>query len=158
MDLNDDYLIDFTKKCLEEFEVSPSMIEFELTERSIIEDEQRILNVLNALKDTGIKISLDDYGTGHNSLSYLVNSSFPFDYIKIDKLLIDNIHDKQNEVLVEGIIKTAHVLGNEVIAEGVETIDQAEILKNIGCDILQGYYYSKPLMPDELSEYIRIHA
>lgn len=158
VDLNDDSIVTYTKRYLEEYGVDPSVIEFELTERSIIEDEKRVLSVLNKIKKEGIKISLDDYGSGHNSLNYLVNSSFPFDYIKIDKMFIDNIDKKQNEVLIEGIIDTAHVLGIEVIAEGVETKEQVDILKKIGCDIIQGYYYCKPLSPENLTEYIKIHA
>jgi len=158
IDLNDDSIVNYTTKCLENYGVDPSMIEFELTERSIIEDEKRVLNVLNKIKKEGIKISLDDYGSGHNSLSYLVNASFPFDYLKIDKMFIDNISEEQNEVLVEGIISTAHVLGIEVIAEGVETKKQVDILKRIGCDIIQGYYYSRPLYPGEFYNYKKINA
>ncbi|MDF2949640.1 MAG: hypothetical protein K0R07_1677, partial [Sedimentibacter sp.] len=78
--------------------------------------------------------------------------------IKIDKAFTDNINEKQNEVLIEGIIQAAHVLGIEVVAEGVETKEQVDILKRIGCDIIQGYYYSKPLTPEKLYEYIKIHT
>lgn len=158
IDLNDDSIINYTKNCLLTNKVDASMLEFELTERSIIEDEQKVLIVLNKIKKEGMKISLDDYGTGHNSLSYLVNASFPFDYIKIDKMFIDKLGEEQNEVLLAGIIDTAHVLGIDVVAEGVETENQTEILKRIGCDIIQGYYCSEPLSPEELTEYIKIHA
>lgn len=158
IDLNDDSILKYTKKCLEQNGVESSMLEFELTERSIIEDNKRVLSVLHKIKKEGIKVSLDDYGTGHNSLSYLVNASFPFDYIKIDKMFVDNINEKQNEVLMEGIIDTAHILGIDVIAEGVETEWQVEILKKIDCDMIQGYYYCKPLPPDELAEYIKVHT
>lgn len=149
IDLNDESIIDFTVNCLDENHIDSSLIEFELTERSIIEDVERTLSVLKRMREKGIKISLDDYGSGHNSLSHLMKSSNQFDYIKIDKIFIDNIDEKQNEVLVEGIINTAHTLGIEVIAEGVETEEQVEILKRIGCDIIQGYFYSKPLPPEE---------
>ncbi len=101
---------------------------------------------------------MDDYGSGHNSLNYLVNALFPFDYIKIDKSFIDNIEIEQNEVLIQGVIETAHVLGIEVVAEGVETNEQMEILKKIGCDIVQGYYISKPLSPEDFAKYIKVHA
>lgn len=158
IDLNDDALIKYTKNCLESYGVDSSMLEFELTERSIIEDEQKILAVLDKIKREGIKISLDDYGSGHNSLNYLVNASFHFDYIKIDKAFIDNIAEEQNEVLIEGIIETAHVLGIQVVAEGVETKEQVEILKRIGCDIIQGYYFSEPLLPDCFTKYKKTHA
>ncbi|HCX61959.1 MAG TPA: hypothetical protein DHU59_05920 [Clostridiales bacterium] len=149
IDLNDESIIDFTINCLDENHIDSSLIEFELTERSIIEDVERALSVLKKMREKGIKISLDDYGSGHNSLSHLMKSSNQFDYIKIDKIFIDNIDEKQNEVLVEGIINTAHTLGMEVVAEGVETEVQVKILKRIGCDIIQGYFYSKPLPPEE---------
>lgn len=158
IDLSDDSIINYTTNCLAIYGVDPAMLEFELTERSIIKDEQKVLSVLNKIKEAGIKISLDDYGSGHNSLSYLVNRLFPFDYIKIDKMFINNIVDEQNKVLIQGIIETAHVLGISVIAEGVETKGQVDVLKSIDCDIIQGYYFSKPLSPEDLIEYIKIHA
>ncbi len=153
IDLNDDSIISYTEKCLNEHGVHSSLIEFELTERSIIEDEEKTISILRKMREKGIKISLDDYGSGHNSLNRLIKTSHQYDYIKIDKMFIDNINKKQNEVLMEGIIDTAHVLGKEVIAEGVETEEQVEILKRIGCDIIQGYYYSKPLLPEEFLKY-----
>lgn len=158
LDLNDDAIVYFVMNCLKSNGVDSSMLEFELTERSIIDDEQRVSAVLNKIKNEGIKISLDDYGSGHNSLNYLVNALFPFDYIKIDKSFIDNIEIEQNEVLIQGVIETAHVLGIEVVAEGVETNEQMEILKKIGCDIVQGYYISKPLSPEDFAKYIKVHA
>ncbi len=158
IDLSDDSIVNYTVNCLKEHNVDASLIEFELTERSIIDDEEKTISVLKKMKEKGIKISLDDYGTGHNSLSHLIKTTNQFDYIKIDKEFIDNINEKQNEVLLEGIIETAHVLGIEVIAEGVETKEQVEILKRIGCDIIQGYYYSKPLLPEEFVSYKKNHV
>lgn len=158
IDLNDDSIIDYTEKYLHEYNVDSSLIEFELTERSIIEDEEKTISILMKMREKGIKISLDDYGSGHNSLSHLTKATNQFDYIKIDKMFIDNINEKQNEVLIEGIIDTSHVLGKEVVAEGVETKEQVEILKRIGCDIIQGRYFSKPLTPEEFLIYIKNHA
>ncbi|MDF2678527.1 MAG: hypothetical protein K0Q97_2879 [Bacillota bacterium] len=158
IDLSDYSIINYTLKCLNENNVDTSSIEFELTERSIIEDEENTLMILKEMREKGIKISLDDYGSGHNSLVHLMKTSNQFDYIKIDKAFTDNINEKQNEVLIEGIIQAAHVLGIEVVAEGVETKEQVDILKRIGCDIIQGYYYSKPLTPEKLYEYIKIHT
>src|SRR5690606_37130878 len=89
LDLNDDAVVSHTMKCLELNGIEPCMLEFELTERTIIKDEQKVLSVLHKSKEEGIKISLDDYGTGHNSLIYLLNSSFPFNFIKIDKNFVD---------------------------------------------------------------------
>lgn len=158
LDLNDDSIISYTINCLEAYNIKPSMLEFELTERSIIKDEKKVLRMLKKIKETGITISLDDYGSGHNSLNYLVNKAFPFDYIKIDKLFINNITEEQNKVLINGIIETSHVMGIDVVAEGVETKAQVEALKSIGCDIVQGYYFSRPLSPEDFAEYAKIHA
>ena len=153
-DLNDDLIVNYIRDCIKLYNVNPTFIEFELTERTLIEDEEKLLYLLNEIKGEGIKISLDDYGTGYNSLIYLVNLSFPFDYIKIDKLFIDNIANEQNKILIESIIGAVHGLGIEVIAEGVETEEQVNVLKRIGCDIIQGYYYSKPLSPEDLKTFV----
>ena len=150
LDLKDDSIIEFTENCLKLYGVDPSFIEFELTERSIIEDEHRVLAALKRIKKAGIKLSLDDYGSGYNSLNYLVNPVFHFDYIKIDKSFIKNITEEHGKLLCEGIIKTAHVLGIRVIAEGVETEEQVSILRAINCDIAQGYYFYKPIGNEEL--------
>lgn len=153
-DIIDNTIIYYTKECLFEYDIEPSKIEFELTERSIINDLDRAYKVLKDSKDLGIKISLDDYGIGHNSLVYLVDSAFLYDYIKIDKGFIDNIANPQNQSLIKGIIDTAHILNTSVVAEGVETIEQVEILNKIGCDIIQGYYYSKPIQPNEIVSFL----
>ena len=154
-DLNDDSIISFLKNCLEEFQVPPSLIEFELTERSIIEDEDTVFSILRELKHLGVRISLDDYGTGHNSLMYLAKKMFHFDYIKIDKMFIDEIENTNTKILIEGIIKSAHGIGIKVVCEGVETSTQADVLKTIDCDVLQGYLYSRPLGADKILDFIK---
>ena len=131
-------------------------MEFEFTERSIIEDEARVLNELSLLKNAGVKLSLDDYGTGHNSLHYLTNPSFYFDYIKIDRAFINAITEEKTRLLISGIIDTAHVQGIEVIAEGVETQEQLNIIKEINCDHVQGYYFSKAIPPEKLAHMIAV--
>ncbi|MDF2677893.1 MAG: hypothetical protein K0Q97_2227 [Bacillota bacterium] len=150
LDLKDDFILNYIKECLQIYDVDSSSIELELTERIIIEDKDEVMENLEKLKKEGIKISIDDYGSGYNSLNYLVNSKFKFDFLKIDKTIIDNITVEHCKLLCEGIIKSAHVLGMEVVAEGVERKEQVDILKIIGCDVIQGYYYSEPLHPDDL--------
>lgn len=156
LDLKDDSIIKFTASCLKFYGVDPSFIEFELTERSIVEDEHRIMDALKRIKEAGIKLSLDDYGSGYNSLNYLANPILYFDHIKIDKSFIENITQEQGKLLCEGIIKTAHVLGIKVIAEGVETEEQVNILRAINCDYAQGYYFYKPMPKDELLYHLKI--
>ncbi len=102
----------------------------------------------------GIKISLDDYGTGYNSLKNLVDFADKFDYLKIDKIFIDKIIKDEKLIIVDYIISAAHRLGIKVVAEGVEMTEQIEILKIVDCDMIQGFYYAKPLPPEELEEYV----
>ena len=151
-DLKDTAILDFTKERLEAYQINPEFLEFELTERTIIEDEATLFGVLTEIRKAGIRISLDDYGTGHNSLKYISKLFFHFDYIKIDKQFIDEI--RSNIILVEAIIKAAHNFGIEVIAEGVELEEQHDIIKSIHCDYVQGYYFSKPLTPEKLTEFL----
>lgn len=125
-----------------------------MTERIIIEDEEKVFELFHRIKDFGIKLSLDDYGAGYNSFKYILNHANTFDYIKIDKSFIDNIYDDKNKLVIKGIIDIAQGLGIETIAEGVEKASQIEILKNIGCDIAQGYYLSKPLKSEDLKRFI----
>lgn len=106
------------------------------------------LKVLNDIKDLGVKIALDDFGTGYSSLSYL--RLLPIDKLKLDKSFIDNIHISENDrVIVECIIKLAHEMNILVVAEGVEIKEQFDILYKMGCDRIQGYYFSKPISPDK---------
>ncbi|HKM04361.1 MAG TPA: EAL domain-containing protein [Lachnospiraceae bacterium] len=152
-DLQDKSFLNFLKENIGLYKIDPSFLEFELTERSIINDETMVFKVLSEIKKMGIKVSMDDYGTGHNSMIYLGKSLFQFDYIKIDKMFIDEIGNSNTRTLIEGIIKTAHGWKMEIVAEGVESQEQINILKDLECDIIQGYYYSKPLLPNELNTY-----
>lgn len=153
-DLADETFIDHVKNYIETNNLNPKYIEFELTERSIIQDYDFTLKQLKRLKNAGIKLSLDDYGTGYNSLKNLMDFAGKFDYLKIDKYFIDLILKDEKLIMVDCIIKAAHRLGMKVIAEGVEIKEQVEILKTVDCDMIQGFYYSKPLIPEELEQYI----
>ncbi|MEK3977709.1 EAL domain-containing protein [Psychrobacillus sp. FSL K6-2836] len=138
-----------------QYNCSPHLLELELTERTVMKDSDDIIGKLIKLKGMGFKISIDDFGTGYSSLSYL--NRFPLNYLKIDRSFIQQItilQDKQ--AIVEAIILMAHRLRIKVIAEGVETKDQARLLKEMGCDIIQGYYYSKPLAAKELLDFIEL--
>lgn len=151
-DLRDDTLIEYTKECLKASPIDSTMLEFELTERTIVENEKQVGHLLNKIKDSGIKTSLDDFGTGYNSLIHL--SKLPIDYIKIDKIFIDNLNNMRDKVIIKGTIDLIHGLGREVIVEGVETAEQVDVLGNMDCDNIQGYYFSKPLPPEEVKQYI----
>lgn len=142
--------IDKLLQILEKYEISPYEIELEITESILIDDFEEITERLAILRDIGIKISLDDFGTGFSSLSYL--KGLPIDTLKIDKSFIDTvITDENTRIITESIIYMVKKLGFETIAEGVETEEQFRYLNEISCDIIQGFYLGKP-MPAERIE------
>lgn len=136
-------------KVLKQYEVSPSEIELEITESVLIDDFKSVYEKLKVLRDYGIRISLDDFGTGFSSLSYL--KRLPIDTLKIDKSFIDTVlTDSATRVITESIINMVKALGFESVAEGVEDERQYRYLHAIGCDVIQGYLFSKPLTPEEM--------
>ncbi|MDD2362013.1 MAG: EAL domain-containing protein [Oscillospiraceae bacterium] len=151
-DLNNNSVMNYFIEVINNKELDLSLLEVELTERAVLENREIVIMLFNALRKIGIKIALDDFGTGYNSLINLVQ--FPADHIKIDKKFIDNITENTYKLVIKYTIGSAHRLGRKVVAEGVETKEQFDILKNIGCDYIQGYYISKPILPDELEDYL----
>lgn len=147
-DLKNRSVIDYLIHSIEEKALDPSSIEVELTERGILEDKESATQCSKILRNHGIKLALDDFGTGYNTLIDLVE--IPIDYLKIDKIFVDNIFDDMGRTLIEYTIGFAKKTGKKVVAEGVETREQMDILKELGCDFIQGYYYSKPVPPDEI--------
>lgn len=128
--------------------LAPSCLELEITERVVMEDVEYAVDVLEHVKKLGIKVTLDDFGTGYSSLEAL--RRFPLDALKIDKAFVDGVsRSQQDTAVVQLVIDLAHVLGIQVIAEGVETVEQLTQLRNMGCDQAQGYYFWKPLMGEE---------
>ncbi len=114
----------------------------------LLDTNANVTHQLLLLRDAGIQVSIDDFGTGYSSLSYL--KKFDIDYLKIDQSFIHNLtDDSDNMALSEAIIVMAHKLGLKVIAEGIETVQQRDLLLSAGCDYGQGYLFSKPLPPEE---------
>lgn len=145
--------LDSVQTILERNNTSAQSFEIEVTERTVMNSAQETVSKLVKLRQLGFKLSIDDFGTGYSSLSYLVR--FPLDVLKIDRSFIQHIcslDDKQ--AIVDAIIQMAHRLKMKVVAEGVETSQQVELLKSMGCDYIQGYYYSKPLPMEELIDFI----
>jgi EAL domain-containing protein (putative c-di-GMP-specific phosphodiesterase class I) len=129
--------------------VRASEIELEITENVLIDDFDAVSEKLKILRGYGIRFALDDFGTGFSSLSYL--KKLPIDTLKIDKSFIDTVlMDPPTRVITESVINMAKSLGFETIAEGVEEEQQHSYLHDIGCDVIQGYYFSKPLPPAEV--------
>lgn len=145
---------DFIEKLLhilEKYQISPYEIELEITESILIDDFEEITQRLAVLRDIGIKISLDDFGTGFSSLSYL--KGLPIDTLKIDKSFIDTvITDENTRIITESIIYMVKKLGFETVAEGVETEEQFKYLNEISCDVIQGYYLGKPMPADDIEK------
>jgi diguanylate cyclase (GGDEF)-like protein len=134
---------------IDKYGVSPECIELEITESVLIDDFETVIEKLYALKEYGIKISLDDFGTGFSSLSYL--KGLPIDTLKIDKSFIDTvIDDNATKVITESIIAMVKKLGCETVAEGVETQEQLEYLQGVKCDNIQGYLLGKPMPASDI--------
>jgi len=126
-----------------QYDVKPSEIEIEITERFIMEHTETNMDMLQNFRDHGFKISIDDFGTGYSSMSYL--KQLPVDTIKIDKSFISGIsHGSSDNVIIEAIIALSKTLGYFIVAEGIETQEQEEFLARVHCDFGQGYLYSKP--------------
>ena len=135
---------------LAEFPVAPGQIEFELTESILMDDVDEMIATLLAIKALGFALSIDDFGTGYSSLNY--QCRFPLDKLKIDMSFVQNIHNSpQNLAVTKAIIGLGHTLGLSVTAEGVESAADAEVLRQAGCDELQGFYFARPMPPAQLA-------
>lgn len=142
-------LVSSIQHILKEYSMNCCNIELEITETAVMDDLEKAIEVLQQLKELGITIALDDFGTGYSSLTYV--QKLPIDILKVDKEFIKNIinEDKESHIL-KLIVELAHNLDLKVIAEGVETKEQLEFLRNNGCDIGQGYYFSRPVPASEI--------
>ncbi|NMM64762.1 EAL domain-containing protein [Clostridium sp. P21] len=141
------------KNAIEETGINPEFIEFEITESSLMDCFDDNIRLLNHFKSMGMKIALDDFGTGYSSLNYL--TLLPINTLKIDKSFIDRITmSSRDKEITDGIIKLAHNINLEVISEGVEIEEQLNLLKNMSCDIVQGYYFSKPVSTDSMEKFL----
>ncbi|HET7294076.1 MAG TPA: EAL domain-containing protein [Vicinamibacteria bacterium] len=140
-------------RVLEETRLPPGALELEITETVAMQDSERTIATLRRLKDLGVKLSLDDFGTGHSSLSYL--RRFPLDTLKIDQSFVRDVtRDAQTASIVQAIITMARSLGLRVVAEGVETAEQQALLRERGCDVAQGYLLSRPVPLEDLRRFL----
>jgi EAL domain-containing protein (putative c-di-GMP-specific phosphodiesterase class I) len=145
--------VNVVSQALEATQVPPTLLCLELTETSLMTDVDTALGVISQLRTLGIELSIDDFGTGFSSLSYL--RRLPVGELKIDKSFVQGvlIHP-QDQILIKATIDLAHRLGMSVVAEGVEDDDSAAMLAQLGCDLAQGYLYSRPLPARDLSRWI----
>lgn len=126
------------------YNINPSLVEIEITESAVFEDTQKLIAIMRELQDAGFSVSIDDFGSGYSSLNIL--KDLPTDTIKMDKGFLDEATDNEKaKLIISSLIQMSKSLGLLTVAEGVETTQQVEFLKNAGCDIAQGYYYAKPM-------------
>jgi EAL domain-containing protein (putative c-di-GMP-specific phosphodiesterase class I) len=134
--------------------VSPTSLELEITETTLMEDPVRTVRILDALYGMGLHLAIDDFGTGYSSLSAL--QQFPIDTLKIDRSFVRDVIDNPEDASITGaIIVLGKSLGLAVVAEGVETEAQAAFLRERGCNLMQGYLFSRPVPPEEIVRLVR---
>lgn len=143
--------IDEYVKISDKYNIDRSKIDLEITESATIDTNIDIIKVLNKIKEKGFVVSIDDFGTGYSSLSMLQN--MPIDVIKIDKVFVDKADLNSDKNIINYIMLIAKRLAVKTIVEGVETKEQADFVRDIGCDVIQGYYYSKPITKEEFEDY-----
>ena len=136
-------------------DVLPGQIELEITESLLMDDPSAAVELLGRLRQAGFSIAIDDFGTGYSSLSYL--KKFPVGVLKIDRSFVKDLSDNMDDrAIAAAVVSMAGSLLLDVVAEGVETIEQLDILRDMGCDYIQGYYISKPLPPDDFERFMRV--
>ena len=139
---------------LMKYEIPPIYLELEVTESVVITDIELVMKTIVILQNMGIKVSIDDFGTGYSSLAYL--RKLPIDKIKIDRSFIQEVATNDSDLtIVKTMVELSHGLGKRVLAEGVETQQQLQLLRNIGCDAVQGYFISKPISEEEFTKYLK---
>ena len=139
---------------LKEQKIPAHRLTLEITENTVMQNINHAISVLECLRDIGVRISMDDFGTGHSSLAQLKN--IPLHELKIDKSFIMNMQeDEQDAAIVRTTIELAHNMGLEVVAEGVENEDTLRCLSDAGCEQAQGYFLSKPISSEDLMQWCR---
>lgn len=152
--LSDPRFVELAINLIKDAEVDPAKVAFEVTESATLVDQELTVSALERIREAGIKVSIDDYGTGQSTLSYL--QRLPADEIKIDQSFVRSmVNDKGNRVLVQSTIQMAHALNLKVVAEGIETEECLNALAQMRCDIGQGWLFSKPLPSEKLIDTIR---
>jgi PAS domain S-box-containing protein len=142
------------ERILRDFGVDPCMLELELTETASMADAGKSYELLARLKALGIRLAIDDFGTGYSNLNYL--KRFPVDKLKLDKSFVDDILvDADDLAISRAVIAMAHGLRLTVVAEGVESAGQLDLLAELGCDVVQGYYFSRPVAPEAFARLLR---
>jgi diguanylate cyclase (GGDEF)-like protein len=154
VEFQDPKLISNIQALLFKYDISPIYLDLEITENVVMTDIKTAMDTIIILQNMGIKVSIDDFGTGYSSLAYL--RELPIDKIKIDRSFITDVAINDSDLtIVKSMIELSHGLGKRVLAEGVENSDQLDLLRNIGCDAVQGYFISRPLPEEQLTKYLK---
>jgi len=152
--LHETDFVEYVRTTLESYDLSPESVELELTESILMEDDPEVLRQIEGLHQLGILLAIDDFGTGYSSLSYI--KRFPIGKIKIDQAFVKDIpEDEENCAIAKAIISFSKSLHLQVIAEGVETEDQVQFLEKEGCVLVQGYYFGKPMVAEQLTRLLQ---
>ncbi|MEQ8982069.1 MAG: EAL domain-containing protein, partial [Deltaproteobacteria bacterium] len=151
--LEDQTFVDTVSDLLEETALPARNLELEITESILIEQSARSHRMLEALQRLGVRLAMDDFGTGYSSLAYLVN--YPIDILKIDKSFVEQLlTSNRHRAIVSAIVGLGRSLDLEIVAEGVETVEQLESLRDIGCRSIQGYLLSQPQASSDIEEWL----
>jgi EAL domain-containing protein (putative c-di-GMP-specific phosphodiesterase class I) len=146
-------LLNDVVQTLSDCEIPASCLELELTETSVMQDAEATIATMERLKGIGVLLALDDFGTGYSSLSQL--KGLPLDSLKLDQSFVRGLPDDRNDLAIcSAVIAMGHALGLNVIAEGVETPEQLAVLRELGCDQAQGYFFAKPMPADQLFKFV----
>jgi diguanylate cyclase (GGDEF)-like protein/PAS domain S-box-containing protein len=152
----DDKLLEDIKAALDDSGMAPNLLELEITESMLMHNPARLIAVLTNIKKMGVHLAIDNFGTGYASLAQIKN--FPIDTLKVDRSFIRNLpQDSENRAITEAIIAMGRTLSLTVVAEGVETQAQEDFLRDHICDEMQGFYFSKPIAPDQFADLLRNH-
>lgn len=151
--IQEDDIFEYIDTLLVRHQIPVEMVALEITESAMMTDPQKTMCILNRLKERGISFSIDDFGTGHSSLAYI--KKLPIGEIKIDRsFVMDMLQDREDLMIVHATIELGHNLGLEVVAEGVETQQEWDQLRDLGCDIGQGYFFGRPMAKDKFYEWM----
>lgn len=146
-------IINHLIKVTDKYNINPMLLEIEIVESPSLQDILLLLSIVKKFKNLKVKIAIDDFGTGYSSLSYI--KKIPFDVIKIDKAFLDDVDiDQKSRLMIKNIIDLAHILDAYVVMEGVQDERQVKMLEEMGADSIQGFYYSRPLPPEEYQAFL----
>ncbi|MNJ46509.1 Oxygen sensor protein DosP [compost metagenome] len=150
-----DSLTDLVQNVLDKVGLAPHLLELEITESMVLYDINDIIRQLQSIRALGVRVSMDDFGTGYSSIGLL--DRIPIDALKLDRLFTNDLENPSKRAIINAIIMMAENLQLDVIAEGVENQEHIEFLTQLGCYVMQGYYYGKPMKVNDVDEWVKKH-